>query len=245
MVLTLAGAVAQADVEGARRAYAKGMTAYNLQRFAEALALFQRAYEEKQDPAFLFNLAQCQRQLGQYDTAAKSYRAYLNSSPQTPANAEQVRVLIGEMETAAQRKVASELPLVTPTPTPVVTTPTPVVTTPATTSVDHAWYRNPVGWTLVGVGVAGLGVSIGLLVHGNDLDHQLGSATSLTQVQQLQSDRDTFRTAGFALVGVGAAAAVAGAVVLALTARQHHGRTAWQAPAVTNGSAALAFGGAL
>jgi hypothetical protein len=52
VILATLAPLARADVETAKKAYEKGMTQYNLQKFNEALAMFQRAYEEKVDPAF-------------------------------------------------------------------------------------------------------------------------------------------------------------------------------------------------
>src|SRR2546425_1021369 len=81
IALLTAGALAHADVSKARDLFQRATRAYNLQKFEQSLELFQQAYEEKDDPVFLFNIAQCQRQLGQYDAAARSYRAYLSQAP--------------------------------------------------------------------------------------------------------------------------------------------------------------------
>jgi len=58
----------------AKEFYDRGMTHYNLNEFAPALAAFQDAYRAKHDPAFPFNIAQCYRQRGKPDEAAKFYR---------------------------------------------------------------------------------------------------------------------------------------------------------------------------
>jgi len=96
------------------------MTAYNLQRWDDALVMFQRAYEELHEPAFLFNIAQCQRQLGQYAAANRSYRAYLAALPDA-ANRDQARNLAEKMARLSE----AEHPIA-PTPAP-MTSPTPVV----------------------------------------------------------------------------------------------------------------------
>jgi Tetratricopeptide repeat len=48
-------------------------------------------------PAFLFNIAQCHRQLGNKQEAIKFYRSYLRKVPDAP-NAEEVRKLIASLE---------------------------------------------------------------------------------------------------------------------------------------------------
>jgi tetratricopeptide (TPR) repeat protein len=232
LVTSAFSAVARADVATAKKAYEKGMTAYNLQQFSDALDMFRRGYQEKPDPVFLYNIGQCQRQLGQYEAAAKSYRAYINASSETPANAEQVRGLIGDMDRAAQEQRAAKPPTGTTAPTaiaPANVSPAPVATVE---SAPHRWYQNPVGWSLVGVGVASLAISIGMFAHENDLNNQLGSASSIIQAQQLQSDRDTYKAAGIATVAIGGAVLVAGAVVLGVSARKRPNKTAWIFPRI-------------
>jgi tetratricopeptide (TPR) repeat protein len=67
--------------ENARAAFEHGRTLYRLTRFAEALEAFSRAYEALPEPAFLYNIAQCQRELGRDDDAVKAYHQYLAAIP--------------------------------------------------------------------------------------------------------------------------------------------------------------------
>lgn len=184
LVTSAFSAVAQADNATAKVAYEKGMTAYNLQQFSDALEMFKRAYQEKQDPAFLFNIAQCQRQLGQYEAAAKSYRAYLNASPQKPANADQVHGLIAEMDAAALQKRAEVPPTGTVAPSSTTETkPAPAETNASLTASappteqKPAW-KKPLLWGILGgvvvVGLAvGLGVGLGTASHAPKADGAL------------------------------------------------------------------------
>lgn len=100
--------VAVADSAAAAKThYTEGLKRYNLGEFSKALDEFKTAYLAKPDPAFLFNIAQCQRQLGQFDDAARSYKAFLRESPDVPqAQREQVQKLITDMETAAKEAAA-------------------------------------------------------------------------------------------------------------------------------------------
>ena len=83
-IILASGRLAHADDATAKHHFEAGAKAYNLQRFGESLTEFRAAYQERADPALLFNIAQAQRQLGQYDAAARSYRAYLHEQPDAP-----------------------------------------------------------------------------------------------------------------------------------------------------------------
>src|SRR5947207_2642735 len=70
---------------------------YALTRYAEALAEYERAFETRPLPGFLFNIGQCHRQLGRWEKAAYFYRAYLERQPEA-RNRDLVNSLIAEMD---------------------------------------------------------------------------------------------------------------------------------------------------
>jgi tetratricopeptide (TPR) repeat protein len=90
---------APAPEEQARSKFSEGNLAYDLGEFDRALKSFSEAYRLKPLPAFLFNIAQCHRQLKNPSRAAFFYRRYLALSQGEPANADVVRELIAEMDT--------------------------------------------------------------------------------------------------------------------------------------------------
>lgn len=114
LVLTLAlgtpfpAVAAQSDAPGAaaeeqaRERFSEGNMAYDLGEFDRALKAFSEAYRLKPLPAFLFNVAQCHRQLNNPSRAAFFYRRYLALSSDEPANADVVRELITEMDGRAR-----------------------------------------------------------------------------------------------------------------------------------------------
>src|SRR4051812_12663733 len=82
----------------AKSLYDNGVTDYNLGHFEDALVSFEQAYRIRHDAVFLFNIAQCQRQLARYQDAERSYRAYLRESTDLPqATRDQVQKLISDM----------------------------------------------------------------------------------------------------------------------------------------------------
>jgi tetratricopeptide (TPR) repeat protein len=71
-------------MRAAKRHYERGQKLFGLQKFDEALEQFQKAFDAKPIPDFLFNIGQCHRNLGDYD-------------PETP-NREKVEELITQLE---------------------------------------------------------------------------------------------------------------------------------------------------
>ncbi|MFZ5468173.1 MAG: tetratricopeptide repeat protein [Myxococcota bacterium] len=100
---SLAAKKSPADTQ-AKAAFDKAQKEYDLGEFTAALAGYGEAYRLKPLPAFLFNIAQCHRQMGNYERAAFFYRRYLDTSPQRPANADTVEGLIVEMQTKNEAK---------------------------------------------------------------------------------------------------------------------------------------------
>src|SRR4051812_24789005 len=101
------------DKEAARAAYTEGKRHYDLGEFAEALTAFKKAYLNYEEPVFIFNIAQCYRQLGQRAEAVRSYRSFLRNYPNAP-NRATVERIIGEQESAMAAEPQSTVPATTP-----------------------------------------------------------------------------------------------------------------------------------
>jgi tetratricopeptide (TPR) repeat protein len=86
----------------ARAKFTEGNAAYAQGDFRQALTAFEAAYQLAPLPGFLFNVAQCHRQLGNYARAASSYRRFLALSEKEPTNAAMVKGLIAEMDAKAK-----------------------------------------------------------------------------------------------------------------------------------------------
>jgi tetratricopeptide (TPR) repeat protein len=198
----------EADIsEEARRHFDVGSKAYDLLRWTEALEHFQAAYELRQDPALLFNIGQCQRQLGQRAAAVHSYRAYLEHVPNAP-NRQTVLDKIAELEAGAPPPPA---PLASAKPQPAESRVATVAPPPVR---PRRWRPGAAGPVLIALGTAAAATGIGLAAYGNQVDGRVAGAPSLAQAERYESDRDKFENAGWAMIAVGGAAAVAGIVVL-------------------------------
>src|SRR5687767_12825659 len=64
-----------------RDAYDAGKKHYNLGEFEQAIERWKQGYEYKDDPIFLYNIAQAYRQRGDHQKAIFFYRAYIREEP--------------------------------------------------------------------------------------------------------------------------------------------------------------------
>ena len=64
--------------------YERGEKLFALGKFDEALDEYQKAFDAKPLPGFLFNIGQCYRNLGDYDSAIFSYKKFLKLEPDAP-----------------------------------------------------------------------------------------------------------------------------------------------------------------
>ncbi len=94
-----------AATRSSRHHFQKGEKLFALGRFDEALEQYEQAFEARPLPAFLFNIGQCHRNLGNFEQAIFSFRKYLRQVPDAD-NREAVEDLIDELE--ASRRAADE-----------------------------------------------------------------------------------------------------------------------------------------
>lgn len=123
------------DKVKARAAYEQATQHYELGEYREALEGFKEAYRQYAEPAFLFNLAQCRRQLGDNAQAIRDYRMYLTKVPDAPNRAE-VEAIVERIERASASASPPQdvkPPPVAPAgpPTPTLAAPAPIVAAPA------------------------------------------------------------------------------------------------------------------
>jgi hypothetical protein len=72
---------AGADVEKSRAHYDRGRSYFQVGEYRKALEEFKNAHVEKNDPAYIYNIAECHRQLGEPKEAAIFYRRFLGLVP--------------------------------------------------------------------------------------------------------------------------------------------------------------------
>ena len=148
IAVALAAHSAAADdpaTRDARRHFERGEKLYALTRFSEALDEYQKAFEARPLPDFLFNIGQCYRNLGDYDSAIFSYRKYLTAAPDAP-NRAQVEKLIEELQARKDQSDTRRLGL-QPRPGPA----------PTAHDADRPIYKTWWFWTGVTVVVGAAG----------------------------------------------------------------------------------------
>ena len=93
---------AQDRAERTARSYFKqAERAFNLGKFKEAQRGYEAAFGAQPLPAFLFNIAQCHRNLGNPERALFFYRRYLSLDPNSPN-----RVLVLDLIAEQERRLA-------------------------------------------------------------------------------------------------------------------------------------------
>src|SRR4051812_36896889 len=141
------------DSTQAKEHYKKGTKLYDLGKYDEAIKEFEAAYEVKDEPVLLYNIAQAYRLDNKYAEALRFYRNYLrkyvSKNKKDPPNKTEVEAKIADMENliAQQNRVATAPPADTLTPgqrpptsgpsSPVTTPPPPQTTTTNTPATNQ------------------------------------------------------------------------------------------------------------
>src|SRR4029079_3032359 len=131
----------------AKEHYTRGTSFYDLGRYEDAIKEFEAAYQLKNDPAFLYNLAQSYRQAGNHEQAVHFYKTYLRYVPKAPNRADIEEKIKAEEQLAAKgggttttrappvNSTTAPLLVNTPPP-PTITRPPPGTTTPPPGTTD-------------------------------------------------------------------------------------------------------------
>jgi tetratricopeptide (TPR) repeat protein len=137
VVVLLAATVKPAyadETSEAREHYQKGTSFYDLGRYPEAIREFEAAYQIKNDPALLYNLAQSHRLAGNEEQALHFYRTYLRRVPKAP-NRTEIEGRITQLEQlVSQNKAAQTAPpnvTMPPAEAPPTTAPPPSAPPPS------------------------------------------------------------------------------------------------------------------
>jgi tetratricopeptide (TPR) repeat protein len=171
----------------AKQHYEAGTTAFNLGDFQKAVVEYKAAYQLRQDPVFLYNIAQAYRLANDLPNALFFYRSYLSNSPGAPNRKEvEGRIEALDKEVRHQRETATAPPNSPAMPSgeqtagrpPATEPPASVASTPPARSEAEATpvYKKWWLWTAVGgvvvVGVAlGVGLGVGLSGGGEPSSH--------------------------------------------------------------------------
>jgi tetratricopeptide (TPR) repeat protein len=187
----------EAEVE---RLAAEAVNAYKSADYKRAVELLQKAYEIRQVPALLYNLAKAYDKLGDIDHAYDTYRLYADSAaadPKLKARAEARVALLGE----ARRKKAAEARAAEAPAPPVEARPAPAEPPgPPPPSPEELRQRAHDGFVrdrhrarLITIVVGGgavvfAAVALGLSVNALSLEQQFNKTTLPDPKSRLKSD---------------------------------------------------------
>jgi tetratricopeptide (TPR) repeat protein len=218
--------VARADKQQAETSYRRASQHYDLGEYAQALDDFKEAYRNFEDPSFLYNIAQCYRQLNDKPAAVRAYRTFLIKVPDSP-NRDAVEAMIAKLSKAIDEEQALRAgppqgvqPETSP-PTANTASPAIVAAAPIDERHDRARKKTLAG---IAVGSAGVAVIVGGIVCGA-LAQQAGNDLSRINQQMgvfdpsKESAGRSEQIAEGVLLGVGGAAVVTGVVLLVLGRR--------------------------
>lgn len=107
---------------------------FNVGRFDEALVDYLAAYDAEPQPAFLFNIGQCYRNMGNYERAQFFFRRYTALDPRSPNRPAAERLVTEMARLAAERPADGERerpPTPPPSPPPTLVAPAPAPITAA------------------------------------------------------------------------------------------------------------------
>ncbi len=182
---------AEPRAEKAREHFQQGDAYFKLEKYPNALQEFEQAYLAKQDPSFLYNIAQCHRLMGSRVEAVRFYKRYVSEAP-AAANRGIAEKHIRDLEaalnaeelTGARPRPVAPMPPVSPIgpPQPQNTAPPPPVA-PGSGADTAAWSHGNGGldasqtddrpiytkwwfWTAAG-GVVAAGILVALLAGGD------------------------------------------------------------------------------
>src|SRR6266516_470804 len=85
------------DKSKARDAFRTGTQHFKLGEYGQALESFKVAYRNFESPIFLFNIAQCERQLNHKPEAIRFYRQYL-ADAKDATNRDEVQEIIAKLQ---------------------------------------------------------------------------------------------------------------------------------------------------
>jgi tetratricopeptide (TPR) repeat protein len=251
IALVMLSARARADgLAEAKQHYDRGTTLYDLQRFVEAAHEYEQAYELIHDPALLFNIGQAFRFGGDYAKAIGAFRSYLRRLPDAE-NREEVMLRIAEMQKHLdEQKTLNEKPPegtiapVAPAPPPAApaASPAPVAAPAVAAPAANGRTRKIAGGVTVGGGVVLLVAGIALEALARQDFNQINSPSQgYVFNPSTQTAMKSDEIGGGVLIGIGLAAAVAGATVTALGYREGRPARVALAPGFDRRGAAVAL----
>ena len=232
LLLALAGPGQLLSNPEAQAKLREAQEAFQNEDFDAAAAAVEAAYIIEPKPMLLYPWAQAERSRGNCEAAVELYQRFLDSDPpdemagvaienrdlcQAELDAEQ-EVIEDDDGSVVDEVLAEEDP--EPSPAPVTNDNQPKA---------KAWYKDPVGGVLVGVGVAGVGAGVGLLAVASSRAKGASEMDTHSEYMDARDGATTLRNGGAIALSIGGALVVGGVVRYLLVAKKgNKDATAWR-----------------
>lgn len=226
LMMSLALGVAPAEVVSdaeAKRLVGEARQAFSAGDYAEAAEKIEAAYLIEPAPALLYPWAQAERSRGDCRSAIELYQKFLDSGPD-----EAIAAAATENIERCEAQLALEPPeeedddediveavLGEEEPFGTEEEKTEVAPTPTRDDV-RPWYKDPVGGVLLGVGLAGVGVGLGLYGGASSVAKGVADEDTHQSYADRRQRAGALRTGSIVAVSVGGALVV-GAVIRYVT----------------------------
>ena len=175
------------DKAVARAHYETATRLYDIREYDKALLEYKSAYLAQPDPAFLFNIGQCYRKLGQTAEALNFFQQYLKKAPPDDPNRRQVEARIRDIEAEARLKAEAAQAAPVQAPAPAFSPPLPATPTiPAAAATVEEAPPAPrssgrglrtAGVVCGAVGLASIGTAIYYYTRAKSFSNKVSNAT--------------------------------------------------------------------
>lgn len=213
--------------------------AFQSQDFDAAAAAVEAAYIIEPEPMLLFPWAQAERSRGNCEAAVELYSRFLDSDAEAPEEMTTLAVenrdlCQAELDAAAEEEVivddeedeSSVVDEVLAEEEEPETPPQPVGQDDQPKA--KAWYQDPVGGVLVGVGVAGVGTGIGLLAVASSRAKGASELDAHSEYLDARDGATSLRNGGAIALSIGGALVIGGVVRYLLVAKKSGQASAWR-----------------
>jgi tetratricopeptide (TPR) repeat protein len=194
-----------------------GNRLYRMREFEKAIDEYKAGALKEDAPVFLYNLAQCYRQLGRYEDAIWHYERFLERAKPTGQVKDAIDGFLQQMKDELAQRAKTKPPTdVAPSSPGEVNEPKPPPQQADVQPRSSRWYSDGVGWVITGAGVTAGVVSGVLLLQASDLRDDADSAATATEAMSLRDKADRRSTIAAGVAIGGAALLVIGGIKLAL-----------------------------
>ncbi len=224
----------------ARVEFDRGVAAYTKGDYDAAADALGKSFALEADAETLFAWAQTERKLDRCDKALDLYgKLLLMKLPEENKDAvrvqiEECKVIIADAKPADPEGDGTKPPGAPDEDKPVAEEPTSLRSEPLPPSDEapRAWWKNPVGGALVGLGVVAAGVGTVFLVQGSSADSDKANATSYNEYQALDDKAESRGRMGVIGLAVGGALITGGVIWYATHGSKKPNNTlsGWLAP---------------